>query len=99
MRGDPAPIDRALLHSLTNFLSFRGPDALEVYVDGAVGMGHALLRTTREALTEKQPASLERRYQIVTDARLDARRELIDELQHARQDVSSSTPDCDLILH
>lgn len=99
MHGDNAPIDRAVLQSLTDFLSFRGPDALDVYLDGAVGMGHALLRTTREAITERQPASLEGRYRIVADARLDAREELIAELKRARRDVGSSTPDCDLILH
>ena len=99
LHGDNAPIERALLESLTHFLSFRGPDAREVCLDGAVGMGHALLRTTHEAIAERQPASLEGRYRIVADARLDAREELIAELHRAKRDVSSSTPDCDLILH
>jgi asparagine synthase (glutamine-hydrolysing) len=62
-------------------------------------MGHALLRTTHEAQTERQPASLEGRYRIVADARLDAREELIDKLQGAKRNVDSNAPDCDLILH
>ena len=62
-------------------------------------MGHALLRTTHEAQTERQPASLEGRYRIVADARLDSREELIAELQGANLSVCSSMPDWDLILH
>ena len=99
LHGDNAPVDRALLQSLTDFLSFRGPDALEVYVDGAIGIGHALLRTTHEAKTERQPAGLEGRYRIIADARLDGRKELIDELQSADRCVHSNAPHCDLILH
>jgi asparagine synthase (glutamine-hydrolysing) len=98
MHGDNAPIERALLQSLTDFLSFRGPDAREVWLDGAVGMGHALLRTTHEAITERQPASLEGRYWIVADARLDAREELLAELRHKEQAARQDSPDCDLIL-
>src|SRR5690348_11617906 len=98
MHGDNAPIEPALLKSLTDFLSFRGPDGREVCLDGAVGMGHALLRATHEAKTEWQPASLEGRYRIVADARLDAREELIDELKRAKRNLCSNATDCDLIL-
>ncbi len=99
LHGDDAPVERALLQSLTDFLSFRGPDAHEIWLDGAIGMGHALLRTTHESENERQPASLDGRYRIVADARLDAREELIEKLQRAGRNVCSKTPDCDLILH
>lgn len=99
LHGDKAPVDRVLLQSLTNFLSFRGPDASGMWSDGPIGMGHALLRTTYESNGERQPASLGERYRIVADARLDAREELIDELHIETGKVCSSTPDCDLILH
>ena len=61
VHGDNAPVDRTLLESLTNFLSFRGPDACGVWLDGPIGMGHALLRTTYESEGERQPASLDRK--------------------------------------
>ena len=99
LHGDNAPIERALLESLTDSLSFRGPDARNTWTDGSIGMGQALLRTTHEAFAERQPASLEGRYRMVADARLDAREELIAELHGAKRDVCSSSPDCDLILH
>lgn len=99
VHGDNAPVNRALLKSLTDFLSFRGPDACGMWSDGPIGMGHALLRTTYESKGERQPANVEERYWIVADARLDAREELIDEVQLAGQNVRSNIPDCDLILH
>lgn len=99
LHRDNSPIERALLQSLTDYLSFRGPDGREVFFDGATGMGHALLRTTREAINERQPAILEGRYWIVADARLDAREELIAELQRAGRDVQTGPPDGELIVH
>jgi len=99
MHGDGAPIERGLLQSLTDLLSFRGPEACGIWSDGPLGMGHTLLRTTHESKNERQPADLEGRYWIVSDARLDARKELIAELQRAELNVRSNAPDCDLILH
>jgi asparagine synthase (glutamine-hydrolysing) len=55
---DGAPVDRSLLERMTRGLAFRGPDAEGIWSDGAVGWGHALLRTTHEAAREMQPAGL-----------------------------------------
>lgn len=99
VHGDNAPIERAQLESLIDFLSFRGPDARNTWMDCSIGMGHALLRTTHESENEQQPFGLlEERYWIVADARLDAREELITELQHKEHAASSSGSDCELIL-
>ena len=61
-------------------------------------MGHALLRTAHESESEQQPLSFEERYWIVADARLDAREELIAELQHKTEGAQPALPDCELIL-
>ena len=98
MHGDNAPIERALLQSLTDFLAFRGPDAQNIWMDHSMGMGHTLLRTTHESKNEHQPLGLDERYWIVADARLDAREELIGELQHKQQPAQRESPDCELIL-
>ncbi|MGA2301182.1 MAG: asparagine synthase-related protein [Candidatus Acidiferrum sp.] len=95
---DGAPMERALLQSLVNFLSYRGPDARGSWMEGSIGLGHALLQTTRESSGERQPASLDERYWIVADARLDCRAELIAELQRAKRAVHAKAPDCELIL-
>ena len=90
------------MRELTNFLSFRGPDAQEIWCDGPVGFGHALLQIPRGAALEKQPAQLDGRLWIVADARIDARAELIGKLKGKSRTagaLSLSTPDAELILH
>src|SRR5690349_10449460 len=71
---DGAPIDRHLLNRLTNSLSFRGPDAQATWIDGHVGFGHTLLRTTCDAETDKQPLTLDGKIWLTADARIDGRR-------------------------
>lgn len=78
---DRAPVDRALLQSMTDFMSFRGPDAQEIWIDGHVGFGHTMLRTTFEAETENQPLTLDGKIWLTADARIDGRAELIGELE------------------
>ena len=94
-----APVDRGLLQAFVHFLSYRGPDARDSWTDGCAGLGHAMLRTTREALTEHQPASLEGRFTLTADARLDCRAELEKELEEAGRKLRRSLPDSELLLH
>ena len=68
-------------------------------MDGSIGLGHAMLRTTRESLSEQQPASLDGRFWIAADARLDGRAEFIAELQRSGRVVPPNAPDSELILH
>ena len=99
---DGEPIDRVLLERLTQSLAFRGPDEQSIYCQGSLGLGHAMLRTTREASTERQPGALDDRLYIVADARIDARGELIEKLKAkcgTAHSLSQSTPDSELILH
>ena len=72
-----APVDRDLLRRCTNSMTYRGPDAQEVWIDGNVGFGHTMLRTTWESETETQSLTLDGKLWLVADARIDGRRELI----------------------
>lgn len=96
---DGAPADRELLRQMTEFLAYRGPDAQEIWAEGPVGFGHAMLRTTRESPGERQPASLEGQVWITADARVDARADLIAELQSKGRFCRDSATDPELILH
>jgi asparagine synthase (glutamine-hydrolysing) len=96
---DGAPADLPLLHSLAHFLSYRGPDAREVWCDGPVAFGHTMLRTTQESLRERQPASLGGEFWITADVRLDCRADLEAMLDQAGCKVPGSAPDPELILH
>jgi asparagine synthase (glutamine-hydrolysing) len=95
---DGAPIERALLQSLVDFLAYRGPDARETWIGSSIGLGHTLLRTTRESRAERQPAGFEGRYWITADARLDGRGELLAALDLSGSDIGQSIPDSELIL-
>jgi asparagine synthase (glutamine-hydrolysing) len=95
---DGAPVDRRILQRLTDFQSFRGPDAKQIWLNGNVGFGHTLLRTTEESERETQPFTLGDGAWIVADARVDGQRELIAELQAKGQQVPPGTPDVELIL-
>ncbi len=64
-----------------------------------MGLAHAMLRTTREAAGEQQPASFEGHYWITADARLDSREELIAEVERAGRKTSRSVSDSEPILH
>jgi len=68
-------------------------------MDRSIGLGHAMLRTTRESLGERQPSNLEGRFWITADARLDSRAELTAELQRSGRAVRPNAPDSELILH
>lgn len=98
-RRDGAPIEPGLLRALVDFLGYRGPDARASWLKTSIGLGHSLLCTTRESSGERQPISLNERYILVADARLDCRAELITELQPAKHALSPNAPDCELILH
>ncbi len=96
---DGAPVDRELLERMTNFMSFRGPDAQDIWIDGHVGFGHTMLRTTEESLNEKQPCSLDGKVWITPDARVDARADLIRKLESKGNKKFMSVTDAELILH
>jgi asparagine synthase (glutamine-hydrolysing) len=96
---DGAPVNPGLLSAMTQSLAFRGPDAQNTKCLGAVGLGNTLLRTTKESSREQQPASLDGRIWITSDARIDARSELIEKLQAKGRQISAERPDTELILH
>ena len=91
-----ATVDRQLLQQMTEFMAYRGPDVQDIWVDGNVGFGHALLRTTSESLGEQQPCSLDGEVWITADARIDNRAELIEKL-NSSIDLKTVT-DVELIL-
>ena len=95
-----APVDRTLLQALAHFLSYCGPDARETWFNGRVGLGHTMLRTTRQSQIERQPANLGGRFWITADARIDCREELkgqLAELEGGKASGPTAT-DSDLIL-
>ena len=93
------PVDRALLGALTDFMSYAAPDDLDTYSDGPVGLGHALLQTARESFLERMPVSLDGKFWITADARIDCREELRGEIEKAESNRRPAASDSELILH
>jgi len=95
---DGASVSSQLLRRMTEFMSFRGPDAQEIWIEGETGLGHAMLRTTDESFHERQPRSLDGRVWIVADARIDGRADLIRQLEGAGSHAPKNAADTELIL-
>ena len=95
---DGKPVSRELLRQMTDFMTFRGPDAQQIWSDGHVGFGHTMLRTTEESLTERQPFTLDGEVWITADARIDGRKELIGKLKSKVTADLNNVADVELIL-
>jgi asparagine synthase (glutamine-hydrolysing) len=98
LRTDGAPVEPELIRRLTESMMAAGPDARATWSAGPVAFGHTLLKTTYESAREHQPLSLDGRTWIVSDARLDARRDLVGALCDDTERELIRAPDVELIL-
>jgi asparagine synthase (glutamine-hydrolysing) len=96
---DGQPVESRLLRRMTDALAFRGPDAQRTWIDGAVGLGHALLSRSPSALDEHQPSSLDGAVRIVGDVRVDGRADLVRALASQGHRVAASATDAELVLY
>jgi asparagine synthase (glutamine-hydrolysing) len=96
---DDAPVDRRLLQQMTDSLIYRGPDAQDLWIDGSVGFGHAMFRTTPESQCEHQPHSLDGAVWITGDVYIDGRADLIKRLESEGCRRLQTAPDAELVLH
>jgi asparagine synthase (glutamine-hydrolysing) len=98
-RRDGRPLDRADLDRMLERLVPRGPDGGGAWVDGAVGIGHRLLRGAPPPDREKLPLVAGAGDLVLTaDVRLDNRQALIAELGLAGRDAED-IGDTELVLH
>jgi len=72
---DAQPVDRYDLQQMVDVLQHRGSDGTGVWLDQHIGLGHRMLWTTPESLTEKLPL-FKNGLVITADARIDNRDEL-----------------------
>lgn len=77
VRFDGGAVSQRDLERQSNALAHRGPDRRNFWHDGAVGMGHLLMRITAEDSFDAQPVhDRNAGLTLVADARLDNREEL-----------------------
>jgi asparagine synthase (glutamine-hydrolysing) len=92
------PVQQGLIGRVTQAMAINGPDGIRHWQDGAVALGHCLLRTTPEAASETQPLrSAASNLTVVFDGRLDNRAELMRELSLEGAPRRNST-DPELVL-
>lgn len=72
---DAQSVDRIDLQQMVDVLQHRGTDGAEIWSNHCIGLGHRMLWTTPESLTEKLPLS-KNGLVITADARIDNRDEL-----------------------
>ena len=81
-----------------NALAHRGPDGRRAVTEGAIGLGHCLMRVNREDVYEAQPLrDREAHLTLVADLRLDNREELASVLGIDAQHLPS-VPDSALVM-
>jgi len=100
--ADGAPVDTALLERMKSRLAARGPDQQAVRVlgpSGNVGLVHALLRTTNDNQSERQPCTLDGKVWIAGHIRVDAREDLWPRLEQAGCAAVRGATDAELVLH
>jgi len=95
---DGRPQDSNILSRMAESVAHRGPDANNIWQDGAIALGHCMLQTTPESLGEKLPYADNNTGNVITsDARIDNREDLAKQLGLTER-LKSGIPDSQLIL-
>jgi asparagine synthase (glutamine-hydrolysing) len=83
---DGAPAEQSDLERMARLMERRGPDGTGLWLDGSVALGHTLLATTPESLSETLPLRHSETGCVITaDVRLDNRPELLEALGAGRR--------------
>jgi len=95
---DGRPVDRGLIAAMLEAVAYRGPDGLNSWSGGAVALGHAMLRTTPEAIGESQPLIDEQAgLALAMDGRVDNRDEIKEMLERQGLRLAGGT-DAEIVL-
>lgn len=98
LRFDGEEMNARDLERMSHTLAHRGPDGRKFVVDGAVGLGHCLMRVNQEDMFEAQPLhDVEASLTLVADCRIDNREELADVFNLSAVDTREM-PDSAFIL-
>jgi asparagine synthase (glutamine-hydrolysing) len=92
VRFDGAPVLPSDVDRMIGAIAHRGPDGIDTWINGSVGLANGMLRTTPESVEERLPL-VEDGLVVVADARIDNRIALTGSLG-----LPSSVPDSRVIL-
>ena len=95
---DGRPADPTLLQRMIQRVAHRGPDGSDCWIKGPIGIGHAMLQTTPESLSERQPWLDESgTICLALDGRIDNREDIIQTFRTAGIHLRTDT-DAELML-
>ncbi|WP_338467590.1 asparagine synthase-related protein [Novosphingobium sp. ZN18A2] len=98
IRVDGGDAGRATIGAMTGAMAYRGPDGIAHHVAGGAAIGHCMMRTTPESLTEYQPLGNEDSSVVLAiDGYLANRDELRGELRDCGARLRSPS-DAELVL-
>ena len=96
---DGAPVHSEQLRALAATMADFAPDGADFWASGNVGLAHSFLRVGRSFEFNQQPFSRDGEVCIVSETRIDARSDLIRELEPVSPGDLDAAPDAELILH
>ncbi|WP_404366779.1 asparagine synthase-related protein [Sphingomonas sp. MMS24-J45] len=99
LRFDDVAVDAADLERMKGALAARCSDGAATFADGRIGLGHGLMRITREDAFDQQPLyDRDARLVLVADCRIDNREEIAAALELDPAGLATM-PDSALVLH
>lgn len=95
---DGDSVDPEALRRMVKTMDHRGPDGVDTWCEGSLGLGNLMMWTTPESMLEKLPlVNLAGDLVLISDSRIDNRDELISVLEFNDRPAEKVT-DSDLIL-
>jgi asparagine synthase (glutamine-hydrolysing) len=98
LRMDGAAVEPRFLERVADRLSFRGPHGTCTWAKDGAGACFSFHDTATPHQASKQPVWLGERFRLLGEVRLDARRELVAELQRAGRPTTEESSDEELLL-
>ena len=97
-RTDGVAVEPRFLEHVAQRLQFRGPDGGQTWAKDGLGTCFAYLETGTRHQSRCQPVRLGERYTLLGEVRLDARKQLIEELQDNGTPATQEASDEELVL-
>lgn len=96
--ADGGQPDAKLLERIAERLAFRGPDSTQIWTRPGAGLCFTLLRTGPSPQAAVQPCSLDGRFWLLGDVRLDGLEDLLDSLNAGSNKASLDCTNEELVL-
>jgi asparagine synthase (glutamine-hydrolysing) len=98
VRSNGVAVEPRFLDQVAQRLHFRGPDGGQTWAKDGLGICVSYLETGTRHQSRNQPVRLAERYTLAGEVRLDARKQLVEELKENQKQVTEEAADEELLL-